>query len=208
MKFKRTSEEQRKIIINGTRHLVAVGGMNNFSYPKLMAETGINAPAVYELYKDKAELLTSCFLDIDAEIGKMLGTILKKSPPHRDDPKANDNYCWILWSAYWNYLISDTERTHFYWSFYHSEYFTNVLTPRRRKNFKAFLKFVEELDKRFQISLRHNRYALVNNLIDGTVSSAIHILDGEYEDNDITVYTIYRMLFQPVFLALGIDPPL
>ena len=73
MKFKRTSEEQRKIIINGTRHLVAVGGMNNFSYPKLMAETGINAPAVYELYKDKADLLTSCFLDIDAEIGNTIG---------------------------------------------------------------------------------------------------------------------------------------
>ena len=76
----------------------------------------------------------------------------------------------------------------------------------REKNFKVFLKFVKDLDERFQVSLRHNRHVLVNNLIEGTVSSAIKVLRGEYEDNAITVRTIYRMVFQPVFLALGIDP--
>lgn len=50
MKRKRTAKERGEMIVKGTRHLVAVGGMSNFSFPKLMAETGINAPAVYELY--------------------------------------------------------------------------------------------------------------------------------------------------------------
>lgn len=206
MKSKRTPEEQRNIIIRGTRHLVAAGGMSNFSFPKLMAETGINAPSVYELYKDKADLLTSCFLSIDAEIGKLTGDILIHRPPHRDDPIAIEKYCWILWIAYWKYLVSDADRTQFYWTFCHSEYYTESVFSEREKNFEVFLHFVEALDERFQVSLHHNRHVLVNNVIEGTVSGAIKVLRGEYEDNSITVHTIYRMVFQPVFLALGIDP--
>lgn len=42
----RTPEQLKSIILKATQHLVAVGGMQNFSYPKLAAETGINAPTV------------------------------------------------------------------------------------------------------------------------------------------------------------------
>lgn len=206
MKSKRTPEEQRDIIIRGTRHLVATGGMGNFSFPKLMAETGINAPTVYELYKDKADLLTSCFLSIDAEIGKLTGDILVCRPPHRDNPIAIETYCWVLWSKYWEYLVSDAERTQFYWAFYHSRYYTEEILQTRKRHFKVFINFVEDLDDRFQVSLHHNRQVLVNNVIEGTISSAIKVLRGEYKNNPITVRTIYRTVFQPVFLALGIDP--
>lgn len=206
MRSRSTAEEQREVIIRGTQHLVATGGMNNFSFPKLMAETGINPPAVYELYKNKEDLLTSCYLRIDTEIGKLLSAVLKQSPPHRDELEAIGNYCWILWSAYWNYLVTDAERTQFYWAFYHSEYYTKELAAKHQKNFNVFLAFVEELDQRFHVSAHHNKSALVTNLIDGTISGAIKVLRGEYEDSYITVHTIYRIVFQPVFLALGIDP--
>ena len=43
MKSVRSPEALRDAIIKGTRHLIAVGGMSNFSYPKLLAETGIVA---------------------------------------------------------------------------------------------------------------------------------------------------------------------
>ena len=53
MASQRTPEQLKSIILKATQHLVAVGGMQNFSYPKLAAETGINAPTVYEHYKNK-----------------------------------------------------------------------------------------------------------------------------------------------------------
>lgn len=69
----------------GTRRLVAAGGMSNFSFPKLSAETGIAAPTVYEHYKNKEDLLTSCYLAIDAEIGALLSGFLQNDPPHRHE---------------------------------------------------------------------------------------------------------------------------
>lgn len=93
MKYMHTPEEQRNRIIQGTRHLVALGGMRNFSFPKLMDETGINAPAVYALYKNKANPLTSCYLEIDNEIAHLLERALRQSPPHRDQVEAIDDSC-------------------------------------------------------------------------------------------------------------------
>ena len=199
MKYKRTPEEQRSIIIKGTRHLVAVGGMSNFSFPKLMSETGINAPAVYELYKNKEDLLTSCYMEIDSEIALLLERALKRVPPHRDQVEAIDDYCWTLWVTYWNYLMKDSERTLFYWRFYHSKYYTNELLQTRRRNFKAFLSFVQELDNRFHVSEKNDRQVLVGNLIDGTMSGAIKVIRGMYQNDDITVGTILTpMLFRIV----------
>ena len=48
MASQRTPEQLKSIILKATQHLVAIGGMQNFSYPKLAAKTGINAPTVVQ----------------------------------------------------------------------------------------------------------------------------------------------------------------
>ena len=64
----RTSEQLKPLIIKetqhikGTLHTAATGGMVNFGFPRLTAETGICAPTVYEYYKNKEDLLTTCFM--------------------------------------------------------------------------------------------------------------------------------------------------
>ena len=75
----RTPEQLISIILKATQHLVAVGGMQNFSYPKLAAETlgvsrqsvstwenGFSDPntsnliALAKLYKISPEQLLEC----------------------------------------------------------------------------------------------------------------------------------------------------
>ena len=74
----------------------------------------------------------------------------------------------------------------FYWRFYHSQYCTNELLQVHRRDFRAFLSFVEALDQRFQISEKNNREVLANNLIDGTMSGAIKVIRGMYKNDDMT----------------------
>ena len=125
MKSVRSPEALRDAIIKGTRHLIAVGGMSNFSYPKLLAETGIVAPTVYEHFRNKEDLLTACYLEIDAEIGSLIAGVFEDMPPEEEDVSAVVlAYCQKLWDTYWNYLIADSDRTRFYWTFYHTEYYT------------------------------------------------------------------------------------
>ena len=112
----RTPDQLKPVIIKGTQHIVATGGMSNFSFPKLTAQTGISAPTVYEHYKNKEELLTTCFMEIDTEVSSMIERILKRRPTDIQGTEGMENFCWILWIAYWNYLMADADRTIFYWS--------------------------------------------------------------------------------------------
>ena len=124
MSSHRTPEQLKTIILKATQHLVAVGGMQNFSYPKLAAETGINAPTVYEHYRNKEALLTACFLTIDDEIARKIANAPKNLSAGVKDLQSLDNLCWLLWLPYWNYLTADYDRTLFYWHFCNSEYYT------------------------------------------------------------------------------------
>ena len=204
MKRKRTAKERREMIVKGTRHLVAVGGMSNFSFPKLMAETGINAPAVYELYKNKTDLLESCYLEIDREIAQLVERNLKHAARQRRRVRTVDEHCWALWFACWNYLVQDAERTLFYWEFYHSRYYTKEVNEKRKLHVKSFLQFVEEIAQRYHISERSNRRVLLGNLIRGTITGAMKVLQGRYPNDNITITTIYRTVLQPIFMTMGL----
>ena len=201
----RTPEQLKPLIMRATRHLVAVGGMENFSYPKLTAETGLSAPTVYEHYKNKDELLTSCFMEIDNEVAGMMAQMLLGMPSQIRDLQSFDNLCWLLWLPYWNYLMADAERTSFYWAFYNSPYHTPELLARRNEGFQPFLAFMQAVDTEFSVSSRCNLHMLVANLIDGTVAAAVKILRGEYPNDGRSVTTVYHMVFQPLFALLGIQ---
>ena len=202
---KHTPENLRKQIAQGTMHLIASGGMSNFSFPKLTAATGIVPPTVYELYKNKEDLLTTCFLEIDAEFGRLLTAAMKKTPPHRNQVEDVENYCWLLWAAYWHYLMADADRTLFYWAFYNSEYYTDAVIQQRDKNYLPFVQYVDEIDKRFHISERCNRHVLIMHLIDGTLNAAVKVFRGEFGNDDVTINTIYHAVFQPVFAVLELE---
>ena len=200
----RNPEKIKEQITLGTRRLVAAGGMSNFSFPKLSAETGIAAPTVYEHYKNKEDLLTSCYLAIDAEIGALLSGFLQNDPPHRHELEKIDVYCRALWAAYWRYLTADADRTLFYWSFYHSEYYPQAVAARSIPNYRTLEAFMDALDECFHISERHDGSVLVANMIDGSVNAAVRVLRGEFSGDDRTLNTLYQTVIQPLFSVLGL----
>ena len=141
---------------------------------------------------------------IDAEIGALLSGFLQNDPPHRHELEKIDVYCRALWAAYWRYLTADADRTLFYWSFYHSEYYTQAVAARSIPNYRTLEAFMDALDKRFHISERHDSGVLVANMIDGSVNAAVRVLRGEFSGDDRTLNTIYQTVIQPLFSVLGL----
>ena len=199
----RAPEELKERILQGTMRLVAAGGMSNFSFPKLSAETGISAPTVYEYFKNKEDLLSSCFMKIDTEVSSLVAKILQTIPAHVNEPEKINDYCWLLWNVYWRFLLADADRTLFYWSFYNSEYYNARVLEKRLHNFEAFLGFVDQVDLRFSISEKQNAQLLVANMLDNTVSTAVKVLRGQYPNDASTVNTVYRMVFYPILSFFG-----
>lgn len=203
----RTPEELKSEIMKGTMHLVAEGGMTNFSFPKLLQVSGISAPTVYEHYKNKEILLKSCFMKTDLEVVHLVEDIIDKLPhdiPY-DDPEKMNGIFQLIWLSYWKFLLSDRDRTLFYWRYYNSEFYTKKLAEERDKNFVELIEFVNLLDLKYNAQKEHNFRILLVNIINSTVRDATKVLCGVYENNDITAKTVYKMTFQPVFSIFNID---
>lgn len=199
-------EEMRARITKSTRHLIAAGGMSNFSFPKLTAEVGFSAPTIYEQYKNKAALLNSCWLEIDREIGDLVGDILgQRAFPTEADPVLVEQYCRLMWQGYWDYLTADAERTLFYWYFYNSEYYTAEVDGLRHDNYRKMTAFVQAIRRSYHLEDQQVIHILMVNLVEGTMSAAVKVLKGQYENTPASVYTIYRMVFQPVYSMLKIQ---
>ena len=124
--------------------------------------------------------------------------------PHRHELEKIDVYCRALWAAYWRYLTADADRTLFYWSFYHSEYYTQAVAARSIPNYRTLEAFMDALDKRFHISERHDSGVLVANMIDGSINAAVRVLRGEFSGDDRTLNTVYQTVIQPLFSVLGL----
>ena len=78
------------------------------------------------------------------------------------------------------------------------------MNEKRKLHFKSFLQFVEEIDQRYHISERSNRRVLLGNLIRGTITGAMKVLQGRYPNDNITITTIYRTVLQPIFMTMGL----
>lgn len=150
--------------------------MQNLSYPKLAAETGINALTVYEHYKNKEALLTTCFLTIDNEIACKIANAPKSLSARVKDLQSLDDLCRLLWLPYWNYLAAEYDRTLFYRHFCNSEYYTPTAVQQHMQNGKAFWELVQSVNGLSPFSEKCNLEMLVWNLLDNMVAMAAKVL--------------------------------
>ena len=205
MGIHRTPDQLKPEIMKGTLRIIAEGGMDNFSFPKLTAVTGISAPTVYEHFKNKEDLLARCFLYIERELARRIELVVTDIPAATADTEVFEAYCRRLWESCWEYLTSDADRTEFYWNFYSSRYFTAEMRRKRKAIFSHFYQFMCAASHQFSVTDRCNVELLLVNIITGTVGAAGKMLKGVYPNNEITKLTAYNMVFQPIFVLLGIQ---
>lgn len=201
----RTSEELKPEIINGTLRIIAEGGMDNFSFPRLTAETGISAPTVYEHYKNKEDLLTTCFIAIDREISGCIEKTIAELPEKIKTGADIEPRCWLVWRAYWNYLVSNADRAIFYWFFFNSRYYTHEMQERHRSHFGMLRELIEPPKENACSRVRCNTDLLAAHMINATAAYASKMLRGYYKNEKATEETVYHMVFQPIYAALGIQ---
>lgn len=123
----RTPEQLKSEIVNGTLQIVAEGGIVNFSFPKLTAKTGISAPMVYEHYKNKEDLLVTCYKAIDCEVADCIEKAIKAFPTVPESAKEIQNRFRFIWQSYWDFLTSNRNKSIFYWYFLNSGYYTHEM---------------------------------------------------------------------------------
>ena len=205
MGARRTPDELKSEIVRGTLRIIARGGMGNFSFPKLTAETGISAPTVYEYYKNKEDLLTTCFIAMDREISEGIEKTIAELPSGMRTGESMEVRCWLVWRSYWNFLISNADQTIFYWFFLNSNYYTHEMQALHREHFGMLRDLIAPLEENASARVRCDTNLLAAHMVNATAAYASKMLRGFYKREKATEETVYHMVFQPIYATLGIQ---
>jgi AcrR family transcriptional regulator len=195
--------ELKEKLQRSTFTLVAAGGIESVTVRKVATGCGLSDPYIYQCYSDLTELMTDAFLRIDKEIASSIASVIRKQV--QGNETAVEESCWLLWSTYWQFLLSDPDKIVFYWRFYQSSYYTPEILEQRRANFHLFTAFVYSAGKNVGLDMRRSLDAAVSCIIDNTVSTAVKIHQGYLNESDIPPQVIYGSAFSYLLRLAGVD---
>ena len=198
-----SKEELKDKLQRSTFSLVASGGIESVTVRKVATGCGLSDPYIYQCYSDLTDLMTDTFLRIDKEIAHLIASVIRKQA--RTEAYDMEEKCWLLWSAYWKFLIDYAERTIFYWRFYQSGYYTKELLAERQKNFAVFIDFVQSAGVQLGFSDITALDSVVSMIIDDSVSVAVKIHLGYMPQSAVSAEDIYHSVCSLLFHKLDLN---
>lgn len=205
MARKYTREELKERLQRSVYRVVSEEGIEGVTVRKVSKGCGLSDPYIYQCYKDLFDLMETSFFEVDNKVAGMIQELIQNQSTELRQPQDLERMCWTLWSAYWEFLMSDPEQTIFYWRFYQSAHYTKKILKVRQQGYEVFVNYVEEIGKMFGVSDLMDTEVIVSNIIDSTVSVAVKMHLGYMDRTALKAQTIYKSVFALLFHLLHID---
>ena len=205
MARKYTREELKEKLQRSVYKVVAEEGIEGVTVRKVSRGCGLSDPYIYQCYKDLFDLMETSFFEIDNKVAGMIQELIQNQSSELKTPQDLEAMCWTLWSAYWEFLMSDPDQTVFYWRFYQSAHYTKKILEVRQQSFEVFVNYMIEAGKMFGVSDLMDPDVIVSNIIDSTVSVAVKMHLGFMDETSLKAQTIYKSVFALLFHLLHID---
>lgn len=139
MARKYTKEELKERLQRSIYKVVAEEGIEGVTVRKVSKGCGLSDPYIYQCYKDLFDLMETSFFEVDGKAAGMIRKLIQNQKAELKTAEDLESMCWTLWSAYWEFLMSDPEQTIFYWRFYQSAHYTKKILEVRQQSFEVFV---------------------------------------------------------------------
>lgn len=202
MAGKYSKQEIKEKLRRSVFHIVTTEGIERLSVRRISAGCGLSDPYIYQCYSDVPDLLADAFMQIDGEVADLVQDIVKKRIKDSDFDKEADIDYRLIWNPYWEYLMENPERTVFYWRYYQSGYYSEELHAIRKKNYSIFADYIRSNGKALGLSDSAVLEAIVSNIIDTSVLTAIKIHLGYLTSDAMSEDEIYGSVFAPLFYLI------
>ncbi|MDO4182151.1 MAG: TetR/AcrR family transcriptional regulator [Coriobacteriia bacterium] len=182
-------------LMEATFHLVAEEGLYGLTLKKVAAAVGVSETLVYKYFRNKEELLYSCFEMVHKDIGRLCAQI---PAPEGSSIEYCLNYAHTLWLRYFDLLISEGERTLFYFIYRDSPYIKTIQEGDAVARTSYFKKFADTfISMRETLDLEHKMDAdfFWAYVLDTTGIFARRFIRGELPDTPESRETVWKMIY-------------
>ena len=205
MARKYSEEEVKEKLIRAVYHLAAAEGIEKVTMRKVAEGCGLSTPYIYQCYRDMPALMTDAYLRADMEVANLMHVVRNLHMPGINKRQELEEASWVIWSLYWEYLMSDSDRAVFCWRYYLSGYFGTEVQEFRRTYYRDLTDFVDRAGKLYGVPSSVNLHALVSNIIDETATTAVKMHLGYIDKDALTPRMIYQSAFSLMFHLMGVD---
>lgn len=200
-----SKEEVKDLLWRATYRLVAEEGIEKVTMRKVANGCGLSTPYIYQCYRDMQELLQDAYLNIDMEISNLVHIVGKSHAFNVNLNRRFEDATWMLWSMYWEFLMSDADKTIFCWRFYNSGYYNAEILDFRKLYYQDLVDYVKQTGVSQGAPFDVKLNAILSNIIDNTMSAAAKIHLGYAEKDALTPRLLYESEYALLFHLFGLN---
>lgn len=183
-------DEFRHRLIDGTFHVIAQYGLDKATTKQIGAYTGVNEAYIYRCFKDKEDMLTQMFDQLDEELFSVSMQHVEIMYAQNMEFEAR---CRGYFFAVWDILMEDRDELLAYVQYFYSPYFVRYSAKKHERRFKPLTKrfkdaFIDEADV----------WMILNHILNIMLDFAVKVHNGQMPGSDEYVEHVFRVIYESV----------
>lgn len=177
-------------LIDRTITVIAENGLDKTTTKAIVKGTDINEAYIYRFFKDKEDLLSRVFDELDEELVAKAMQHVEVMYMHELEYELR---CRVFFTAIWKFLLSSKEKCLAFVRYYYSPYFQKYSYDSHKQRYAPLVKkfqdaFIDEADT----------WMILNHVLNVILDFAVKIHHDRMPNEDIYAEHVFRVIYRSI----------
>ncbi len=183
-------DELRRKLIDGTIQVIAQHGLDKATTKQISLVTNINEVYIYRCFKDKEDMFARAFDVLDNELADR---ITQNAPVIYMQDLDYETRCRMMFTALWQFLISNRDRCLAYVQYYYSPYFSRHSAIEHKERFAPLV-------NEFKVAFRDEAdvWMILNHILNVMLAFSVMVHTNQMSKDDDYAEHVFRVVYVAV----------
>ena len=183
-------DEIRRMLIDGTIHVIARDGLDKATTKQIGLETSINEAYIYRCFADKEDMFAKTFDALDIELADK---VMQHVAVMYMQEMEYELRCRVFFSAVWKFLLGNRDKCLTYVRYYYSPYFARFSAEAHKKR---FLPIVTKFEDAFKDEA--DVWMILNHILNVMLDFAVKVHNNQMPNEDNYSEHVFRVIYASV----------
>ncbi len=177
-------------LIDRTITVIAENGLDKTTTKAIVKGTDINEAYIYRFFKDKEDLLSRVFDELDDEL-------VAKAMQHVEvmymQELEYELRCRVFFTAIWKFLLGNKEKCLAFIRYYYSPYFQKYSYETHKQRYAPLV-------MKFQDAFKDgaDTWMILNHVLNVILDFAVKVHNGQMPNEDIYAEHVFRVIYRSI----------
>lgn len=180
----------RNRLIDRTITVIAENGLDKTTTKAIVKGTDINEAYIYRFFKDKEDLLSRVFDELDDEL---VAKAMKHVEVMYMQELEYELRCRVFFTAIWKFLLGNKEKCLAFVRYYYSPYFQKYSYETHKQRYAPLV-------MKFQDAFKDgaDTWMILNHVLNVILDFAVKVHNGQMPNEDIYAEHVFRVIYRSI----------